>query len=99
MKKILIYNSGGGSGFEASVENTRTGVLQANIVALITNNLEYPCVKKAENLHIPCELMTTFKAEAYQALQKKYQPDLTCLSGWLKPVRGLPYEKTINIHP
>jgi hypothetical protein len=31
--------------------------------------------------------MKNFEAEDYQALAEKYQPDLICLSGWLKPVK------------
>jgi folate-dependent phosphoribosylglycinamide formyltransferase PurN len=49
-KHILVFNSGSGSGFQELVENSKTGILQANIVALITNNLNYKCVERAKRL-------------------------------------------------
>jgi len=42
MKNLLIFASGtkedGGSGFQALVENTKTGILDARIVAVVSNH-------------------------------------------------------------
>jgi phosphoribosylglycinamide formyltransferase-1 len=98
-KRILVFNSGTGSGLRELLESTKTGVLNGEIVGLITNNASYPCVKIAEKFGIPWVLMERFEAEDYQKIVERFKPDLICLSGWLKKTKGLPPEITINIHP
>ena len=99
-KRILVFNSGSGSGFQKLVENSRTDVLDAEIVGLVTNKSTYKCLDRALDLGITFALpMARFEAEDYQALVKFFQADFVALSGWLKPVRGLDPRTTINIHP
>lgn len=104
MKKILIFSSGtkdgGGSGFQELVENSRTGVLNAQIVAVISNHANGGVKQRADSLKIPFINFTgPWEADQYQEIARKYQPDLFSLSGWIKPVIGLDPRKTINIHP
>jgi folate-dependent phosphoribosylglycinamide formyltransferase PurN len=98
-KKILVFNSGSGSGFQQLVENTKTGVLDAQIVGLITNNENYACIEKAKKMSIPYTVMTAFEQKDYQKLIDWFTPDLVALSGWLKLTKGLDPKTTINIHP
>jgi len=99
-KKILVFNSGSGSGFQELVENSRTGVLDAEIVGLITNKHTYSCIDRAIDLNIiVAKPMQKFQVEDYQALVKFFNSDYVALSGWLKPVKGLDPQTTINIHP
>jgi folate-dependent phosphoribosylglycinamide formyltransferase PurN len=98
-KRLLVFNSGPGSGFQELVENSRTGILKAEIVGLVTNNGNYKCIERAKQLGIPYTVMTSFEAEDYQELVKKYDADFVLLSGWLKLAKGLDSETTINIHP
>lgn len=98
-KKILVFNSGSGSGFQELVENARTGVLNATIVGLITNKDEYACIQRARRLGIPSLTMKSFEQKDYQEVINDFRPDLVVLSGWLKLTKGLDPKTTINIHP
>ena len=98
--KLLVFNSGTGSGFQELVENTRTGVLDAEIVGLVSNKETYKCIGRAMRLDIHfTRSMAAFEPEDYQKLIRLYRPDFVALSGWLKPVRGLDPKTTFNIHP
>lgn len=98
-KKILVFNSGGGSGFQELVENTRTGILDAEIVGLITNNVNYGCVQRAKTLGIDYIAMKSFEEKDYKHIMDMFSPDFVALSGWLKLTKGLDPRTTINIHP
>ncbi|MFC1700871.1 formyltransferase family protein [Patescibacteria group bacterium] len=102
MPKIIIFASGtkngGGSGFQELVENSRTGILDAEIISVVSNYKEGGVQKKAKKLDVPFKYMSApWSAEQYQELIKK--ADWVILSGWLKLAKGLNPQKTINIHP
>ena len=98
--RILIFNSGSGSGFQELVENSRTGVLQADVVGLVTDKGTHKCLDRAMNLRIIfASPMKIFDAQSYQDLVKYFGADYVILSGWLKLVKGLDPRTTINIHP
>ena len=104
--RILVFASGdekgGGSGFQELVEFSRTTppVLDAKIVAVISNHPKGGVQRRADALHIPFEYWTgPYDARGYRALVEKYQADFVMCSGWLKFVRGLDPAKTVNIHP
>jgi folate-dependent phosphoribosylglycinamide formyltransferase PurN len=99
--RILVFNSGSGSGFQELVENLLTGVLNAEIVGLITNNEKYACIQRAEKFGIPFVVMNEFKTCNYQTIIRYFQPDFVSLSGWLKkvPIDVFDSKKTTNIHP
>lgn len=116
MKKLLIFASGskdgggprldgapsgGGSGFQELVENTRTGVLKAEIVAVVSNHENGGVRKKANNLDIPFEYFEKPDQNVgrYAEIVDKYKADFVALSGWLKKISGLDPRTTINIHP
>lgn len=108
MKKpnILVFASGdatgGGSGFQELVEFSRTEppVLNANIVGVISNHAHGGVAQKAKKLGVDfLYLSEPFVASRYSALVRNFEADFVMLSGWLKFVRGLDPQKTINIHP
>jgi len=108
MKKprILVFASGdkegGGSGFQELVEFSRTNppVLDADIVAVVSNHLQGGVYKKALNLKIPFQLYgPPCTMGDYQSFVKFFAADYVMLSGWLKLVQGLDPRKTVNIHP
>lgn len=103
---ILVFATGsangGGSGALEMAEYSRTELpgLNADILAFVSNHENGGVRKHADSLEVPFEFWNgPFSAEGYQSLERKYKPDLTMLSGWLKMVKGLDPKKTINIHP
>lgn len=104
MKKVLVFASGtknsGGSGFEKLVENSKKGIFNGKIVAVISNHKNGGVFEKAKKLKIPFQYFPgPYEKSEYQKIVQKYKPDLVCLSGWLKLAKGLDPRKTINIHP
>ncbi len=104
--RVLVFASGddkgGGSGFQELVEFSRTNppVLDAQIVAVISNHQNGGVRKRADALQVPFEYWPgPYDAKGYRAFVEKYQADFVMCSGWLKFVRGLDPAKTVNIHP
>ncbi len=102
MKKIIIFASGtkegGGSGFENLVEATKKGILNAEVMAVVSNHEHGGVRERADRLGIKfIHFPPPYTAEKYQEITEG--ADLVCLSGWLKLAVGLDPKKTINIHP
>lgn len=104
--RILVLASGtktsGGSGFQELVEATRTDppILNAEIVAVISNHENGGVYEKAINLGIPFEHWAgPHDATGYRDRRDKYQANHTTCSGWLPWVTGLEVPDTTNIHP
>lgn len=102
--RLLIFASGtktgGGSGFENLVNATKTGILNANIVAVVSNHKDGGVREKADRLGIPFILFSKNSAEEeYQKILDETRPDYVALSGWLKLVKDLNPKTTFNIHP
>jgi phosphoribosylglycinamide formyltransferase-1 len=105
-KRILVFASGtavgGGVGFATMVEKSRgeDPILDAEIVAVVSNHKNGGVAQKARTLDVPFEYWNgPFCAEFYHKLAIQYRADYVVLSGWLKKVSGLPMDRTINIHP
>lgn len=104
MKKLLIFASGskdsGGSGFENLVQASRNGVLEADIVGVVSNYEHGGVRLRAEKLGVPFVYFSgPFVASEYKKIVKEHNADFVTLSGWLKLVAGLDPAHTINIHP
>ena len=100
MKKLIVFASGGGSGFQELVENARTGILKAEIVAVVSNHEFGGVREKAEKLKIPFIFFSgPFTRDAYQEIVASSGAEFVALSGWLKQTVGLNPRMTINIHP
>ncbi|MDQ5949048.1 MAG: phosphoribosylglycinamide formyltransferase 1 [Patescibacteria group bacterium] len=102
--KLIICSSGtktgGGSGFENLVYARDDGVLDADIVAVVSNHAEGGVREKADRLGIPfVHFEGPFDTEHYQEIIEKTGAEWTALSGWLKLVSGLNPATTFNIHP
>jgi len=102
--KLLIFASGsktgGGSGFEKLVEAQRAGVLNANIVGVVSSRENGGVEERAHRLGIPFTYFTgPYESGEYQRIVSESGADFVSLSGWLKLVSGLDPRTTINIHP
>jgi len=95
---------GGGSGFENLVAATKTGLLDADIVAVVSNHEHGGVRKRAERLGVPFIYFPgPYDAEHYASVLQKTAIEKNelwvALSGWLRHVHGLDPAKTFNIHP
>jgi phosphoribosylglycinamide formyltransferase-1 len=108
--KILVFASGsatgGGSGFENLVLSSREGILDADIVAVVSNHERGGVRTHADNLEVPfLHFQKPWTAEAYHRLTSESKANFFALSGWLKLVTGLDpatrfNSRTVfNIHP
>src|SRR3989338_6237777 len=103
MKRLIVFasgaKSGGGSGFQNLVEGSRTGILNARIVAVVSNYAEGGVRERAEKLGVPfVHFSGPWRAEKYKKIVQEHNAEWVALSGWLKLVRGLDPTRTINIH-
>lgn len=102
--KLIVFASGtkegGGSGFENLVKSVKSGVLNANIVEVVSNYENGGVYEKAVRLGVKFAFFPgPYTAENYQKIFKNSAADYSALSGWLKLVKGLDPAKTFNIHP
>ena len=106
--KILVFASGtkdgGGSGFEKLVEATTSGVLDAEIVGVVSNHEHGGVAERAKRSGIPFIYFPgPYDAEHYASVLQKTAIEKdelwVALSGWLRKAEGLDPQKTINIHP
>lgn len=106
--KLIIFASGtkdsGGSGFEKLVEADCRGVLDADIVAVVSNHEQGGVWQRALRLGVPFihfkpEGGVLAQAAGYQRIMRQTGAEWAALSGWLKLVVGLDPRKTFNIHP
>ena len=104
-KRVFVFaagtKDGGGSGVLNLYDQARvTSGLNYEIIGVSSNHENGGVRRKAEG-RIPFRYFSsgTWSAEEYRSILNKFEPDLVALSGWLKPVRGIPAAMTINIHP
>lgn len=100
--RLIIFASGtkdgGGSGFENLVNASRSGILNADIIAAVSNHQNGGVRERAERLGIKfIYFPKPWTAETYKEITK--DSDFAALSGWLKMVTGLSAKTTFNIHP
>ena len=105
-KRVLVFASGdakgGGSGFQELVEFSRTDppILDAEIVGVVSHHEQGGVRKRADGFGVPFKFWPgPFHAAEYQFYVKEFAADFVMCSGWLKLVKGLDPETTINIHP
>ena len=102
--KLGVFASGtkdgGGSGFENLVATTKNGVLDADIVTVVSNHEQGGVRERARRLGIHFIYFSgPFSAEHYQKIVADSGAEWIALSGWMKHVAGLDPKKTFNIHP
>ncbi len=102
--KLVVFASGtkegGGSGFENLVVATKTGALDAEIVAVVSNHEHGGVRNRADKLGVPFVYFAgPYDAPHYQKVVADVGAEWIALSGWLRQVQGLDPKKTFNIHP
>lgn len=110
MKNICVFASGTGSNFDAIVEATKSGLLKANVVLLVSDRPKSKAVEKAKKYGID---VFTFMAKEYTSKEefealilnemKNRDVDLVVLAGYMRLIGHTllsSYPKRIlNIHP
>lgn len=95
--RLLVFNSGSGSGFENLVKYGIHG--DYHVIGLIADREDRPAVGRAKRLDIKYSIMHNNTEQEYQRMIDLYEADFVALSGWLKKTKGLNPQTTINIHP
>jgi phosphoribosylglycinamide formyltransferase-1 len=108
-KRIGILLSGRGSNFEAIARNVKSGALDAEIAAVLSNKPGAPGLEKARELGFEALSLPSkgLDREAYDrqliAALNERRVDLVCLAGYMRLlspafIRAFP-ERILNIHP
>lgn len=104
--KVVVFASGtktgGGSGFEKLVEASRTGILEADIVAVVSQYLHGGVHERAVRLGIRFVLFpqgSNQLPDPYNQIARAFCADFCLLSGWTLLVRNADPRTWINVHP
>jgi len=103
--KVIVFASGsktgGGSGFENLVKQSKENPkVNFDVVAVVSNHEHGGVRERANQLGIFFIYFNgPFEAVEYQRIVRESGAEWVALSGWLKLVLGLDQQKTINIHP
>lgn len=113
MKRIVVLASGSGSNLQALIDATRSGELQAEVAAVISDRPDAGALQRAEHAGIPAVTVplrgrrsATARAEFERQLADEiatFAPDLLVLAGWMlilgQPVLERYQGRVINVHP
>lgn len=103
MKRIavLISNKGAGTNLQAIIDEIKSGKINAEIVAVISDTEDASGLEKAKKNNLPIKIVP--KKEDLLAVLKKINPDYICLAGWkqiiLNEVIDVFPDRILNTHP
>ena len=108
--RLGVMASGEGSNFEALVQASRQGPLQAEVVQLVVNNPACTASLRARRLGVPCSLLDHRRQPDRGALDREIaslfaqrEVDLVVMAGWMRIVTPVLIQafpgRLINIHP
>ena len=110
MFKIIVLISGNGSNLQAIIDACKSGMIDGNVVGVISNKANVFGLERAKKNNIPSEVINhnnfgtreDFDQELVTSI-KSYQPDLIVLAGFMRilsPIMTSAFKnKMINIHP
>lgn len=114
MRKLAVLISGNGSNLQALIDHTATGLLDAEIAVVVSNQPEAFGLTRANQAGIPTEVLSLHEVRKQGGnrveydkrladLVAGYSPDLVVLAGWMLIVGdeflGRFSEQVINLHP
>lgn len=103
MKKlaVLISNKGTGTNLQAIIGGVESGLINANIVAVISDTKDAPGLERARKHNLPIEICPD-KEDLLPVLQK-LNPDYICLGGWKQIITDEVLSefpnRILNVHP
>ena len=110
MFKIIVLISGNGSNLQAIIDACKTGLINGNVVGVISNRDDAFGLERAKKDNIPSKVINhnnyntriDFDQKLVSTI-KKFQPDLVVLAGFMRilsPIMTSAFkDKMINIHP
>ena len=110
MFKIIVLISGNGSNLQAIIDACKTGLINGNVVGVISNRDDAFGLERAKKDNIPSKVINhnnyntriDFDQKLVSTI-KKFQPDLVVLAGFMRilsPIMTTAFkDKMINIHP
>ncbi|MDD9338928.1 MAG: phosphoribosylglycinamide formyltransferase [Providencia heimbachae] len=110
MKKIVVLISGSGSNLQSMIDGCHNGTINAEIVAVVSNQSNAYGLVRAQTAEIPAVCLnakTYTSREEYDAalldIIEQYQPDLVVLAGFMRILTPNFVKhftgKMLNIHP
>ena len=110
MFKIIVLISGNGSNLQAIIDACKSGIINGNVVGVISNRDDAFGLERAKKDNIPSKVINhnnyntriDFDQKLVSTI-KKFQPDLVVLAGFMRilsPIMTSAFkDKMINIHP
>lgn len=109
-KRIVVLASGSGSNLQAIVESCKTGVINADVVAVFSNNTNAYALERAEKFGIDaiCVNQNDYQSRALfdRELASQisvYEPDLVVLAGFMRILTSEFVDifagRMLNVHP
>ena len=110
MFKIIVLISGNGSNLQAIIDACKSGIINGNVVGVISNRDDAFGLERAKKDNIPSKVINhnnyntriDFDQKLVSTI-KKLQPDLVVLAGFMRilsPIMTSAFKgKMINIHP
>ncbi|MCU1401117.1 MAG: purN [Acidimicrobiales bacterium] len=108
--RIVVLASGNGSNFQALVDASEAGTLDASVVGLVCNRSDAFALERASVKGVPTTVLTPEPGEPrptydarLAAVVGAMAPDLIVLAGWMRllsmPFLGRFPHRVINLHP
>jgi len=110
--KLGVLGSGSGSNMQAILDAIEAGILNAEIVLVLSDNPEAYILERAKKAGIPAEVIdcggfkTRFPDESQSAVAEKLKAagaEIICLAGFMRlvkqPMLDVFPNKILNIHP
>lgn len=112
VKRLVVLASGSGSNAQALIDATRTGDLQAEVVAIVSDRAEAGALQRAAEagiaaVSLPIANRREMQREAYDSrladIVAAFEPDVVVLAGWMLILTPSFLDrfpgKIINVHP
>lgn len=110
MKNIAVFASGNGSNFQAILDATKSGELNAKIQLLVCDRQSAYCIQRADEANIPSFVFTAKQYESKEQYEseiishlKELNVEFIILAGYMRLIGPTILDafpgKIVNIHP
>jgi phosphoribosylglycinamide formyltransferase-1 len=89
--RIVVLASGEGTNLQAIIDSCQLGVINGQVVAVITNNPSIGALRRAQNYNIPTRVVTKLRGESRQSFDARladsvavFEPEWVVLAGFMR---------------